>query len=99
GHALAIPQATEAPTDEVGGSIGNTRHVDVIPHTRVDPLCHGGVIGADHFHWHMLTRVGAIGQSSLTGKALDIAVRGCSGSAIHDEHQDGRHSHTYGEVA
>jgi len=97
-RALPIPQATEAPTDEVCGRIGNTRHLEVIPHTCVDPLCDRGVIGADHFHRHVLTRVGAIGQGCLTGKSLHIVVRERRESAVHDGHQEGRHSHTHGEV-
>src|SRR5262249_19192144 len=74
GHALAIPQATQTPPDELGGSIDNARDLDVIAHTLGEPLGDRVIIGTAHFRRHALTRIGPIGHRRLTHNFLEVVI-------------------------
>jgi hypothetical protein len=50
------------PPEELGGRIGNTRHLEVVAHMGVKPLRHRRGISADNFQGHMLLYIGTIGQ-------------------------------------
>jgi hypothetical protein len=59
---LPIQDPADTSTEELGGRIGNTRHLEVVSHMGVKPLRHRRGISADNFQGHMLLYVGTIGQ-------------------------------------